>query len=33
MKQNQHSRRTNEIAREKLATIMLFKCPTPTSSS
>lgn len=29
MKQNQHSRRTNEIAREKLATIMLFEVSDP----
>lgn len=29
MKQNQHSRRTNELAREKLATIMLFEVSDP----
>lgn len=29
MKQNQHSRRTNEIAHEKLATIMLFEVSDP----
>lgn len=29
MKQNQHSRRTNEIAREKLANILLFEISDP----
>lgn len=29
MKQNQHSRRTNALAREKLATIMLFEVSDP----
>ena len=29
MKQNQHSRRTNELAREKLASILLFEVSDP----
>lgn len=29
MKQNQNSRRTNQLAREKLATIMLFEVSDP----
>ena len=32
MKQNQHSRRTNELAREKLASILLFELSDPALS-